>query len=272
MNIWFLHRSRAGASILRKGIKHGVGYMRDSIRALAVVSALIGASISANAADMAVKAPPAPAPAPVFTWSGFYIGGNLGAAWGQGNVTDAFTGLTFSGTTNAVFVGGGQVGFNYQVSSLVFGIEGDFDWTGNNNNNGTGVVVGGLGLGHTFAASVNNGSIATLTGRLGIAWDRVLFYGKGGGAWLGNNGFTVTDLNTGLSLSGTNSNSTTGWTAGVGLEWAFAYNWTARVEYDFIGLGNRTFVVPATSPVLAGDTFTANGNVQMFTVGLNFLF
>jgi outer membrane immunogenic protein len=247
--------------------------MRDSLRMLAVVSALTGASISANAADMAVKAPPAPPMMAAFSWTGFYIGGNLGGAWGQGNVTDALTGLTFSGTTNGVFVGGGQVGFNYQVSSLVFGLEADFDWAGNNNNNGTGVVVvGPLGLGHTFAASVNNGSIATLTGRLGVAWDRVLFYGKGGGAWLGNNGFTVTDLTTGLSLSGTNSNSTTGWTVGVGLEWAFAYNWTARVEYDYIGLGNRTFVVSAASPVLAGDTFTTNSNVQLFTVGLNYLF
>jgi outer membrane immunogenic protein len=250
--------------------------MRDSIRTVAaVVSALMGASISANAADMAVKAPP-PAPAPMmipFSWTGFYIGGNLGAAWGQGNVTDTFTGLSFSGTSNAVFVGGGQVGFNYQVSNFVFGVEGDFDWVGNNNNNGTGVVITGpLGLGHSFAASVNDGWISTLTGRFGVTWDRVLFYGKGGGAWLGNNGFTVTDLTTGASLSGTNSNSTTGWTAGVGLEWAFANNWTARVEYDFIGLGHRTFVVPATSPVLAGDTFTANSNIQMFTVGLNYLF
>jgi outer membrane immunogenic protein len=105
-----------------------------------------------------------------------------------------------------------------------------------------------------------------------VAWDRVLFYGKGGGAWVGANSFTVTDLTTGASLSGSNSNSSTGWTAGVGLEWAFAGNWTARFEYDYIGLGNRTFVVPLTSPVLAGDTFTANRNVQLVTVGINYLF
>ncbi len=239
---------------------------------VAVVSALIGASLSANAADLEVRPPPAPPPIPVFTWTGLYIGGNLGAAWGQGNVTDAFTGLTFSGTSNAVFVGGGQVGFNYQIDDLVLGVEGDFDWTGNNNR-GTGAVIAGpLGLGHAFAASVNNGWVTTLTGRLGVAWERALFYGKAGGAWLGNSGFTVTDLTTGSSLSGTSSNSTTGWTVGAGLEWAFAHNWSARLEYDFIGLGNRTFVVPATSPVLAGDTFTANSHVQMFTVGLNYLF
>jgi outer membrane immunogenic protein len=228
----------------------------------------------APAADLS-RPPPAPAPIyapPVFSWTGFYLGGNLGAAWGQGNVTDTLSGLTFSGTSNAVFVGGGQVGFNYQISNFVFGVEGDFDWAGNNNNNAVGVVIPGpLGLGHTFTASVNNGWITTLTGRLGVAWDRVLFYGKGGGAWVGNNGFTVTDVTTGTSLIGT-STSTTGWTAGVGLEWAFANNWTTRIEYDFVGLGNRTFAVSPTSPVLAGDTFTTNRNIQMVTVGLNYLF
>jgi outer membrane immunogenic protein len=233
---------------------------------------------SAMAADLS-RPPPAPAPVytkapmmPAFTWTGFYIGGNLGAAWGQGNVTDSLTGLSFSGTSNAVFVGGGQVGFNYQVSNFVFGVEGDFDWAGNNNNNVGGVVIPGPGLGNTFTASVNNGWIATLTGRLGVAWDRVLFYGKAGGAWVGNNGFTVTDVTTNTSLTGTSTNSTTGWTAGVGLEWAFTNNWTARVEYDYIGLGNRTFVVPATSAVIPGDVFTANRNIQMVTVGVNYLF
>jgi len=229
----------------------------------------------APAADLS-RPPPPPPPvyAPlVFNWTGFYLGGNLGAAWGQGNVTDTLTGLSFSGTSNAVFVGGGQVGFNYQISDIVFGVEGDFDWAANNNNNGTGVVIPGpLGLGHTFTASVNNRSITTLTGRLGVAWDRVLVYGKGGAAWVGNNGFTVTDVTTGTSLTGTSTNSTTGWTAGVGVEWAFANNWTTRIEYDFVGLGNRTFAVPATSPILAGDTFTANRNIQMVTVGLNYLF
>jgi outer membrane immunogenic protein len=247
-----------------------------------LTSAALLAAMSGFAAAADLSSP-APAPAPytkalppptVFSWTGFYIGGNLGAAWGQGNVTDALTGRTFSGTTNAVFVGGGQVGFNYQVSSLVFGLEGDFDWAANNNNNGTGVMIPGpLGLGHTFTASLNDGWISTFTARLGVTLnDRVLLYGKGGGAWVGNNGFTVTDVTTGVSLTGGSSNSTTGWTAGAGLEWAFYNNWTARVEYDYVGLGNRTFVVPVTSPVLAGDTFTSNRNVQMVTVGLNYLF
>jgi outer membrane immunogenic protein len=246
---------------------------------LLVGAALLAAmSGAATAADL-----PRPAPAPVTEapppplafWTGFYIGGNFGAAWGQGNVTDTLTGRIFSGTANPMFAGGGQVGFNYQISNLVFGFEGDFDWAANNNNNGTGVVIAGpFGHGHTFTANLNDRWFTTFTGRVGVvAWNRMLLYGKGGGAWVGNNnGFTVTDVTTGASLTGGSSNSTTGWTAGAGLEWAFYTNWTARVEYDFIGLGNRTFTVPAASPVLARDTFTSNGNIQMVMVGLNYLF
>jgi len=247
---------------------------------LAGVALLAAIPVSAMAADLGR---PAPAPAPVYTkapppiaqfnWSGFYLGGNLGAAWTTGNVTDTLTGLNFSNTSNATFAGGGQVGFNYQISSLVLGIEGDFDWLSNNNNNSVGVVIPGPGLGHTFTASINNRWVTTLTGRLGFAWDRVLLYGKGGAAWVGNNGFTVSDVTAGTSVTVSNSSNRTGWTAGGGLEWAFANNWTARVEYDFIGLNsnnNNTFTVP--SGVLAGDVFTANRNISMVTVGLNYLF
>jgi outer membrane immunogenic protein len=196
----------------------------------------------------------------------------VGGAWRQGNVTDSIFGLNYGGTSNGVFVGGGQVGFNYQVSNIVFGVEGDFDWAANNNNSGTGVVVPGIGLGHTFAANSSNGWLTTLTGRLGVAFDRVLVYGKGGGAWVGNNGFTVNDLTTGASVTGTNSSSNSGWVAGGGVEWAFANNWTAKVEYDYIGLNSGTFTVPAGAPVLAGDTFNFSRNIQMVTVGVNYLF
>jgi outer membrane immunogenic protein len=242
---------------------------------LAGMALLAAIPVSAMAADLGRPAPApvytkAPPPIPQFTWTGFYLGGNAGAAWTSGNVTDTLTGLNFSNTSNATFAGGGQVGVNYQISSLVLGIEGDFDWLSNNNNTSVGVVIPGPGLGHTFTASANNRWVTTLTGRLGFAWDRVLLYGKGGGAWVGNDGFTVTDVTTGTSVAVSSSSTRTGWTAGGGLEWAFANNWTARVEYDFIGLSNRTFTVP--SGIIAGDTFTANRNISMVTVGVNYLF
>jgi outer membrane immunogenic protein len=223
-------------------------------------------------APVYTKAPPMPPP---FSWTGFYIGGNLGGAWASGSITDTATGLTFSGSSNnGIFIGGGQVGFNYQVSNIVFGVEGDFDWASNNNNNNTGVFVPALGS--TIQASANDKWISTLAGRLGVAWDRVLFYGKGGGAWVGANSFTVTNLGPGIG-AGTSftggSTTNTGWLAGVGLEWAFAQNWTARVEYNYIGLNSNTFTLPATAVFLPGDTFTVGSNhIQTVTVGINYLF
>jgi OmpA family protein len=94
--------------------------------------------------------------------------------------------------------------------------------------------------------------------------DHALFYGKAGGAWVGNDGFAVVDQTTRQAFVGDNSNTASGWMAGVGLEYAFTNNWTAKIEYDYIGLSGRTFVVPGTViPALAGDTITSNHNVQM---------
>ena len=248
---------------------------RHAILLAIIAAAGIGGARSTSAADLTRPAPPAPVYVPPpFTWTAFYIGGNLGGAWAQGNVTDTLTALNFSnGNSNGVFVGGGQAGFNYQINNFVLGAEFDFDLAANNNNATGGVVIAGpLGLGHTFTVGVNNGWINTFTGRLGVAWDRVLLYGKAGGAWVGNGGFTVTDVTSGLSVTGSSNNSNSGWTAGAGVEWAFANNWTVRAEYDYIGLGSRSFTIPATSPVLPGDTFTANRNIQMVTVGINYLF
>jgi outer membrane immunogenic protein len=231
------------------------------------------ASGSAMAADLSRPAPEpvykAPMIMPVFTWTGFYVGGNLGGAWAHTTVTDSIFGLNFSGGNNSgVFVAGGQVGGNYQINNFVVGVEGTFDWASNNNSAATGIVVPVLG---TVAVTSNNTWLSTLAGRFGVAYDRVLFYGKGGGAWVGNSGFTVTS---GLgSITGSSSSNTSGWMAGAGLEWAFANNWTVKFEYDYIGLSSRSFTVPLGIPVLGGDVFsTGSSNIQMATAGVNYLF
>ena len=122
--------------------------MRAAFNTGVALLALLTTPMAASAADLS-PAPvytKAPMMAPVFSWTGFYIGGNLGGAWANTTITDSLFGLNFSNGNNGVFVGGGQVGFNYQVSSVVFGVEGDFDWAANNNNSVTG-VVGPLGHG-----------------------------------------------------------------------------------------------------------------------------
>jgi outer membrane immunogenic protein len=182
-----------------------------------------------------------------------------------------------NGGNNGAFIGGGQVGVNYQVNNFVIGGEWDFDWAANHNN-GSGVVTPG---GDIIGVNFNNRWITTLAARFGVAVDHWLFYGKAGGGWVGNNGLTVTDFTTGVSFTcGTFSTLTTncgrstgGWLVGAGFEYALTNNWTVKLEYDYLGLGNRTFVIPATAALLPGDTFTSgNRNVQMVKVGFNYLF
>ena len=118
-----------------------------------------------------------------------------------------------------------------------------------------------------------------MAARFGWAIDHLLLYGKAGGGWVGNNNLTVTNLTTGASftcgtLALTNcGNNAGGWLVGGGFEYAFTNNWTLKFEYDYLGLGNRTFAIPATAPFLAGDTFVSNNrNVQMVKLGVNYLF
>ena len=226
--------------------------------------------LTAGAADMKVKAPPAPPPPPPFSWTGFYIGGNMGGTWTDSHWTDSRFGLTWAHSSEARFIGGGQVGLNYQFagSSFVIGAEAQFDWAGTDG----GVTVTGP-LGHSFQITSNDTRIFTLAGRLGYAFDRALFYGKFGGGWVGNNGFTVTDLNTTAQFVGDTSHTFSGWMAGGGIEYAFMDWWSAKIEYDYIGLGGRTFVLPGVIiPALTGDTITSDHNVQLIKVGLNWRF
>ncbi|HEU0179929.1 MAG TPA: outer membrane beta-barrel protein [Blastocatellia bacterium] len=248
------------------------GKIAKVLRASVLTSSLLGMCAVASAADMPVKAPPAPQPAPpLFSWTGFYIGGNLGVAWSDRTMTDTVFGIDFTGNdgNRARFMGGGQVGINYQINNFVIGVEADFDGVANNDNNSGGRVIAG----DTIRVNSNDTWIATVAGRIGYAWDRVLFYGKGGGGWIGNSGFTVTDVTTGASFTTSNNNTISGWLAGGGIEWAFADNWSARVEYDFLGLSDRTLTVPLGVPVIGGDVFTLHDrNVQMVTFGVNYRF
>ena len=242
--------------------------MRAAFHTSVAVLALLTIPIAASAADLSVKARPAPPPPlpPPFSWTGFYIGGNLGGAWVHSNVTDRLFGLSFNnGNNRGVFIGGGQTGFNYQFTNFVVGVEGDFDWLANNNNTTIGVVVPAVG---TFQASANDRWVATAAARLGWAIDHWLIYGKAGGGWLGSNSLTVTNIATGASIG---SNNNTGWLVGGGVEWAFANNWSAKIEYDFLGLSSQTFT--SSGVILAGDTFTTGSrNLQTAKVGINYRF
>ena len=242
--------------------------MLGLIRLVCAFVVVSGAAFAADLPPRPAPAPYIPAVVPVYNWTGFYIGGNAGAAWTKINVNDSL-GDSWSNSQQAVFAGGGQVGANYQFNWLVVGVEADFDWLSNNHNssNAISTPIGALQF------SANDRWITTLAGRVGVAADNWLFYAKGGGGWVGVNNPTLTNLTTGGSISVSNSNSNSGWLAGAGIEWAFAPNWTAKIEYDFLGLNNSSLTVPVGTPIIGGDVITVtNRDVQTLTVGLNYLF
>ena len=196
----------------------------------------------------------APAYVPVFTRTGFYIGVNGGGAFGTS--TYNFGGLGSTSFNTSGGLAGGTIGFNYQTGALVWGVEGDGDWSG---ISGSSTCLGGLSTCQT-----KNDWLATARGRLGYAFDRVLPYVTGGAAF--------GDIKAGVPAL-TIDTANTGWTAGGGIEWAFAGPWSVKVEYDYIRLSSNSFTVPATSPVLPNDVFTtANRNIQMVLFGVNYRF
>jgi len=203
-------------------------------RALLIAGAfaLLGAG-QALAADLPQPAPQVKAPVayvpPVFSWTGFYLGINGGYGFGQSDWSDPNDGSTGSFNTSGFLIGG-TLGANYQIGSFVIGLEGDGDWNDANGTtfNGSCAVVG---------CTTRSDWLATVRGRAGFAWDRVLFYGTGGAAF--------GDVQGAAGALPFASGTQTGWTAGAGIEWAFAPNWTGKVEYLYVDLGN--FSCPATS-------------------------
>ena len=233
--------------------------MRTSLLIGICAAALTAAP--AIAADLRVKAPPVPVPAPIlFNWTGFYIGANIGGARSHSTVTDNVTGATFN-TDNSGVIGGGQFGYNWQVNNFVLGIEGDIDGT-SISRTGPGVVTA-FG---TLQASASTDWVATLAGRIGYAFDHWMIYGKGGGAWVQNSA-TLTNLTTGASVSASNTNS--GWVAGIGAEWAWSGPWSAKIEYDHVQLDDWS---TADTIITAADRFNVSRNIDMVKVGINYRF
>ncbi len=234
---------------------------------LASTALLTAISGSAMAADLSR---PAPGPAPVYTkapmmaaynWTGIYIGGNLGGGWVNKCWTNLGTFSTLSqdeGCGNiSGFLGGGQIGGNYQVGSWVFGVEGAGDWS-----NIKGDHTSTFFPTDTLSATVD--STAMVTGRLGYAANSVLFYGKGGVAWAHDK---YSEIFGGASF-GDATEWRTGWTAGAGIEWGFAPSWSVAFEYDYLGLGTKS--VPLVFAGTVSNFENIQQNVSMATVRLNY--
>jgi outer membrane immunogenic protein len=191
----------------------------------------------AMAADLPVRAPVYKGPPPVvtyFSWTGCYIGGHVGGLWVQKDWSTAagdpifLPGQAIGSHDANGWLGGAQVGCNYQVGGWVFGVQGDYAWTSATGSSAD-LLFPAQG---TIESSVKG--LASVTGRVGYAWDRFLGYVKGGGAW-------EKDEYTGTfpGLIGTASQTRTGWTVGVGGEYAFTNNLTGFIEYNYYDFGDK---------------------------------
>ena len=214
----------------------------------------IAAGAPAQAADirMPVKAYP---PAVVFhNWTGFYVGAHGGYGWAE--FSDDPSGPGSSASAKG-WLGGGQLGFNYQMGSLVLGLEGDYSVANLKFRQD-------LGGGDFGQIKVNQ--MATLAGRIGYAFDRTLVYGKVGGAWTREKYDFLIAPDT-----ATGSANRVGWLLGAGVEYAFWSNWSAKVEYNYMNMGTKT-VTLATTGALAAAPANVSLDAHAVKVGVNYRF
>ena len=196
-----------------------------------------------------------PTTVPYYNWSGIYIGVNGGYAFGTSSWNNAAAGLTTGNFNTNGGLAGGTIGANYQWGGAVLGVEGDWDWS---NLNGTSNIIG-CGPGCETKANW----LSTVRGRAGWAIDRVLLYGTGGAAFA--------PVQAGFNGGPFQSSTQVGWTAGAGVEFAFAPNWTAKAEYLYADLGSVTcntncFAGPPATPL------TVKLTDNIVRAGINFKF
>jgi outer membrane immunogenic protein len=231
---------------------------------------LVGA---ASAADLPGRTyTPAVVAAPLFSWTGCYIGVEGGGNWGQAGTTavtsptPADVGLPITNNYNLTGgMAGGTAGCNYQVSNWVFGVEGDASWT---NNSGSANDIAPFTT--TSTNTLQEKWFDTVRGRVGYAWDRLLVYGTAGGAFAG----TTTGVCTNTGVCANDSQTRSGWVAGGGIEYAFWNNLSLKLEYLYADFGGQTYFNP---PVSIAGTGPFNSRSIRLTddvvrVGLNYKF
>ncbi len=241
--------------------------MRSNLIASAAlaVSAMFGIG-AASAADIPMKA--APRVAPAFSWTGCYIGVHAG---GGVLLDKGFNNLAPADKHGIGGLAGGQAGCNYQTGILVLGIEGEGFWSGMKVNSDF------FGINDTLpfeTSSIRNKYDYDVAGRFGLAFDRALVYGKAGWVAARFDWYSRTLNFCGNCSTTTGSATLDGLLIGIGLEYAFLNNWTAKFEYDYLGFGAKN--VNFTTVFANGNSFnqlqSVSADKHIFKVGVNYLF
>ena len=228
--------------------------MKKILLATAAFAALGASAFAADLGPRSYNKAPIFA-APIYNWTGFYLGGHLGGAFSASN---NFNGLVLS-DYEARLLGGVQVGADWQFApNWVIGAEGQYSWLGKNNIDA--IFPGG------FVYSNNPRGLGSITGRVGYAAGPALFYVKGGYAYSDHREtLTFGGVPVAFALSG---NHTNGWTVGGGVEYMFAPNWSAKAEYQYYDFGDSRFLAPAA--LVPFGSF--NNDIHTLKLGVNYRF
>lgn len=249
---------------------------------LAAIALLASTSISA-AADMPARAyTKAPVLPQAYSWTGFYLGAHAGYGWGRSESTNVNGTTPFPvGSVNTTdvdgWLGGGQLGFNYQFNpNWLIGVEGDVSGSDVKGNLSGFSTVGGFTTSRFQSTDLQLNWLATITGRLGYVAGPALLYVKGGAAF-GEFKASSTTVNpssgNALIATTTGGETRTGWTVGAGAEWAFAGNWSTKVEYNYVDFGtdrvsrDPIYLVGTGPNPLLRDAST---HLHLVKIGLNY--
>ena len=242
-------------------------FLLGSVGLVALSVAALGVAAPASAADLAARpyrAAPPPMIAAVYDWSGFYIGANGG--WGSSrkcwdDVTAAGVFSVAEGCHDATGgTAGGQIGYRWQAGTWVFGLEGQGNWADFRGSNASLAFPG-------FTNTSKIDAFGLLTGQIGLAWNNVLLYVKGGGAVTGDR-FTVNTTVGNVLVATAQDQTRWGGTVGAGLEFGFAPGWSAGVEYDHLFMQDKTTTfTPVVGPIFSDRI---RQDVDLVTVRINY--
>lgn len=234
-----------------------------------------------SAADLPVKTQPSVAP--VWSWTGLYVGAHSGAMWGKTKFSDPFGPSIFGDTARTPgYLFGGQIGYNWQQggSPWVFGLEADVSAL---DSDGTITCFAFSGTFISANCRVRPRALGAFAGRIGYAVGpsgRTLFYAKGGAAWAHDTINVTTNnlFNSGATIATASSHTRWGWTVGAGLEQALTPAWSLKLEYDYLHFGGVNVATPASESVtpdgaatsVPGNVSSASQQLHLVKVGLNY--